>query len=168
MWESVITGWKKYIYICRYYLQIYREEKGTEMQRTCRWDWNSTWRHPAARSDLTPLLHLYISKPPVKEELNSLDHKIINQEWNETNSSTRTPTHCLPPSYWSKNKKDSSWYRWEQACITVLSEEPRPLLGENRLCKSAGTKLKKLAPPCLKAVGLYFKQHTIKSYRFSF
>lgn len=127
----------------------------------------------------------------MKEELNNLDHETNNQECNETNSSTSTPTHSLPPPYWSKNKMFLAGCHKglqtvdvlsahveiillketvpDNRCITFLSlEEPCPLLGENKPCKSAGTKLKKLAPPCLKAVELHFKQQTIKSYRFSF
>lgn len=49
---------------CRYTCRYTEKKKGAEIQRTWRGDWDSTWQHPAARSDLTPLLHLYQNIPP--------------------------------------------------------------------------------------------------------
>lgn len=40
--------------ICEYRRRL----RYCEIARPRRWDWDTTWRHPAARSDLTPLLYL--------------------------------------------------------------------------------------------------------------
>lgn len=125
IWESVFTGWKKKKKTCRYTCRYTEKKKGTEIQRTWRWDWDSTWQHPAARSDLTPLLHLYqnIQTASAQWRRNSTTWtmRLNNQEWKETNSSTSTPTHSLPPPYWSKNKMFLAGCKKGLQTVDVLS-----------------------------------------------